>query len=139
MLVKLAFSIVVTCNQVGVCTVSRLKGTDRSSLGNKLSLHSCSLVANFRLEISPKNIHQIRLKGSFTVNADEIGVKPIFCPVICSYYVLYCVVQVVTLAVYFYFLASLFGAQWVMPATEEVGARQGYTICLVAHKEQSIK
>jgi hypothetical protein len=27
---------------------------------------------------------------------------------------------VVTLAVYFYFLASLFGAQWVMPATEEV-------------------
>jgi hypothetical protein len=27
----------------------------------------------------------------------------------------------VTLAVYFYFLASLFGAQWVMPATEEVG------------------
>ena len=25
-----------------------------------------------------------------------------------------------TLAVYFYFLASLFGAQWVMPATEEV-------------------
>jgi hypothetical protein len=30
------------------------------------------------------------------------------------------ILQVVTLAVYFYFLASLFGAQWVMPATEEV-------------------
>lgn len=28
--------------------------------------------------------------------------------------------QVVTLAVYLYFLASLFGAQWVMPATEEL-------------------
>jgi len=27
--------------------------------------------------------------------------------------------QVVTLAVYFYFIAALFGSQWVMPATEE--------------------
>ena len=28
--------------------------------------------------------------------------------------------QVVTLGVYFYFIAALFGSQWVMPATEEV-------------------
>jgi hypothetical protein len=41
--------------------------------------------------------------------------------------VLYSYLQVVTLAVYFYFLASLFGAQWVMPATEEVGSTVGTT------------